>query len=130
LLPLFIVGLGGPVGGWHCADGSVCASAVEPTCCCGCVETGSRIVHHCDDEEARAPYLGADACGCYYQTQYAEALLKLKRLLASDVPALLATHCVTIRPLQRIVCLPAPAATQSPPRTPPSPGDPRGPPAA
>ena len=130
LLPLYLtVGLLGS-GGWFCADGTHCRPAAAATCCCD--DRAAAPVDDCCPSPARSHSIGTAGatCGCYYQDQSRDSLVKLALLL--DSPSELPTGTgieVAPPPSARARYYP-PAATPSPPRYLLSPRNGRAPPHA
>jgi hypothetical protein len=129
LLPLLIAPTGAGAGGWHCADGTRCASAAAVACCCGCVETGGQIRHQCEQSQAPAS-LTTGECGCYYHASHLDPLLRSSSVLGDHAPALLPVNQAGYRPPAVAFCRLAPADDRGPPGYLVSPRDTRGPPAA
>jgi hypothetical protein len=116
-------------GGWFCASGVQCEPAAAPTCCCGAQEAAD---DRCEQEPGRhhLQTVAALPCGCYYEAQALEPLLKAGRVVAPPAPALLPTPVAPLTLAVRSIPLPPPAVTQGPPGLFVSSQVTRGPPAA
>jgi hypothetical protein len=130
LLPLLIWAQLTGFGGWFCANGTRCEPAFAATCCCGSVQGSSVPDECCADRTgsgrasiARAP------CGCYYDAQGIDCLLRAARTLKTASPLPAAVLTAGEPPRLTLVSLAA-AAPIHPPRPPVSPRDTRAPPAA
>lgn len=128
LVPLLLLGGGTGPGAWHCADGVPCETATATACCCGCSETGAVIAHQCREHAGEA--ITGDTCGCYYERQHIEAQSSAGQVLVKHLAALPPAGTVLLAPPAGKVCVPALAATGSPPRYLVSPRDTRAPPVA